>query len=493
MNDGGSAIRIGSLFFASLRFGVRRNGLREITLTGLILCAGALSLGASFDVIEVNVDRPDAYVFLAQGILDTPAVAVLDGYTLRLYNAGMSSPPTTITLAPGTMAVDIADTNGDGAPEVIAVAGAEICRYEIGPHASFKHEILFSRNPVFGAPAPRPYSRVIVMRVEDTAVLALPTAEALELWSLEGELTARHPWPVGRRGDKAAATSFSARAIRPNQAGRPGSLELRLTSTASIASMANAVPQMLGLEASEPPANRSRAGTPLQARDAALRPLSAWPWFPLRGETSDPSKVFFAFGPPGFTDTLLRVSLTGSVADSEPSPTRRRYAGTLLLPGGKSPDLNADGFADVVLWSAPRPGKSIQTLLRAVSERVWPVRLTAHLYATGKKRHEPRPAGAISFRAPLAWFLDREWGAPVRNFCFLDVDGDGGSDLGISTGPKTFGVWRYAEKLDNAPDWVANVPGEIAGIEILDKADSETGADLVALRVSGKLLFLSIP
>jgi hypothetical protein len=459
-------------------------GIRE---AALILCVGALSVGASFNVAEIHLDRPDAHVFLAQGISASPMIVVLDGYTLRLYINGPDSPPTTITLPPGATAMDISDTDDDGTPEVVVVVGAEIHQFELSGDSPPSHAVLFSLNSVLRASSPRPYPRVIVTRVEDTTVLALPTAEALELRSPLGELIARHPWADDGMDGGFTAASFSARAYRPNQAGQPGTLELRLTSTA------NPTPQALGQETPEARLSRSRTGTPLQARDAALRSLSAWPWFPLHAEIDNPARVFFAFDPPGFTDTLLRISMAGNVAESEASPLRRRYAGTLVLPDGITPDLNADGFSDIVLWSAPRPGQSVQALLRVASEHDWPVRITAHLFAVGKNRHDPRPSGSLTFRAPLAWFLKREWGAPVRNFRFLDVDGDGASEIGVSTGPKKFGVWRYAEGLKNEPDYDATFPDDITGIEILKKANPETGADLIALRSSGNLYILSIP
>ena len=63
----------------------------------------------------------------------------------------------------------------------------------------------------------------------------------------------------------------------------------------------------------------------------------------------------------------------------------------------------------------------------------------------------------------------------------------------MSTGPRIFGVWRYAEGFKDPPDYEARFPGEITGIEILKKASAETGADLVILRTSGNLFILSAP
>ena len=81
-------------------------------LAALILCAGAPSLGASFQVTEVPVEHPEAQVFLTRGASNSPVIAILDGYMLRLYNKGMAGAPVAVTLRPGTTAIDIADTTG---------------------------------------------------------------------------------------------------------------------------------------------------------------------------------------------------------------------------------------------------------------------------------------------------------------------------------------------------------------------------------------------
>ena len=72
--------------------------------------------------------------------------------------------------------------------------------------------------------------------------------------------------------------------------------------------------------------------------------------------------------------------------------------------------------------------------------------MTVHVFLPEKGRYGARPAGHLSARVPIAWFLSMQDGRPLRNLVESDFDGDGRYDIGFSTGPKKFSVWLYREE-----------------------------------------------
>jgi len=223
-------------------------------------------------------------------------------------------------------------------------------------------------------------------------------------------------------------------------------------------------------------------------------------WYAVPLHADQTNRQYVVYRGDGSGSTLIHVrTVLGDAGIHERSEAKigpiRRYPGALFKREDDgwlskaytyNPDFNGDGYFDLVLWDAPRPGVSIDSLVRTVMGRSWPVRVAIHLYVPDKARYDPKPAGMISAKVPINFFLNRN---PVANIAMVDVDGDGLTDLGFSTEPNNYHLWLAADGFARDPDWTHTFGEPIKRVEF--SADlSGNGRTSILLRGEKNLYLL---
>ncbi len=454
-----------------------------------IVFAGLTQLGASFDVKTVAAAASNTRVFVAQADGDAaPEIFVVSGFKLTMLQDSGNRENLTYTLDDDTAVIDVLDADGDGIPELYSVVGTEI-RWRslaIGGSASTS-AVLFSRDTLLARSdgGPRPY--VLATRWRGRPALALPESEGLVIVSLAGEVLHRFPVDGTRRGHPRPTYAV------PPQAGGPGALEFWVDNTFDA---------QAPLEREDPSdilLMSARRASYAQARAASKLPPEDWPWFLLAPGTDPERRVMYALSDPGRGDTLLRMrgrrtrDAPAATAPFDYSP-ERRYPGTIIVPPETPPDFNADGFADLLLWSSPRPGTSIDSLMRAAQMRNWPVRLATHVFSPTRNIYEGQPVARIEVRLPLAWTLMPKNGLPLRHLVLRDINGDGRTDIALATGRARFALWLCKSPgfFSKGPDCTAELPEPIREVALV--ADMGEGRpSIIALRGAKAVYVLSLP
>jgi len=450
-----------------------------------------MALGALFEIQTIPLNSPESTFFLAQGRTAGKAgVYVLSAERLTVYVRDRATALASIDLPGDAAAVDVADVDGDGAGELLVVAGERILCYDLYAQRGAEQARELFRLPTALRPAPAgPYLHVMVVQREDEAALALPREEGLELRSLDGRLLATHRVDDAFR-DYTYGSPFNAWAAVPPVLAPPDGLELR------IAHIVEFDPSLEGPEQATPSGPvRGRRAARAHMRDAAELGAAHWPWFSLH---VDGGRVLYALAGPDYRDTLVRIVPHTAEPGGGQAGTQRRYPGILVPPDETLPDFNADGFADLVLWRVPIPGISVESITRAATGGTWPAHLSVHHYAPDKQRYEGRPAGHIGCRLPIPWLLALSGETPFRNLLLRDLDGDGRTDIAFSTAPTRFAVWLctedgFAERADCEPVF----PEALTGVAFCADLDAggrmsiglETASALYVLRptqVSGE-------
>lgn len=456
-----------------------------------IVLAAMCQLSASFDVQTIPGNAANTRVFVAQaGAGAASVLLVVSGNMLSIVRGRGQEDTVTFLLEDGTTAIDIADVDGDGTAEIYTVAGKEIRRRSVNPEEDGSaSRVLFSRETLLTTSdgGPRPY--VLVIDWEGRPALALPEKDGLSVLSLDGALLKHFP----REKAHLQPATLHHTVVAPPQAGPPGTLEL-------WADVLFAPPRPLAFGDSVEDAPPSyRRATYTQAREASKLPPADWPWFLLAPAKSPGQRVMYAIAGSNQGDTLVRIRSLESNGNSETSPPfryspQRRYPGTLVSPAGPGPDFNSDGYSDLLLWTSPRPGTSIDSLMRAAQARTWPVRLTTHLFSTAKGIYSGRPTARIELLLPITWSLTPEDGSPLRHMVLRDINGDGHTDLGLATGPRRFALWTYklSGPFSAMPDYTAELPEAIQGTALVAKV-GDGNTLVIALRGSKALYLLRLP
>jgi len=316
-----------------------------IAVLTALWCAGAL-----FEVQPIALGHGDAQCFLGQADPGGAAdLFVLDGLAMTVYPDAEAAGAYTVTLLPGTSAVDIADTDGDGMGEAVTVCGERIVRYELGPNSAGEPEELFEWATQLSDTPGAPFPHVLVVQRGETPLLALPCEATFELRTLTGQVVERHDIGADAPRPVTYGRPFSAWVSEPPQVGPPGSLEVRVS---RVLAFEPALPDDLLPIAIQGP--MYRRGTARQVRDAAELEPAAWPWFALRRDGTTQQRVLYALSGGPRPDTVVRVRgpAKGAVVgegETQVGP-KRRYPGILLTPEGDQPDFNKDGYVDLVLW-----------------------------------------------------------------------------------------------------------------------------------------------
>jgi len=449
---------------------------------------------ALFDVQTIALHTPSATVFLANANADSTAdVFVLEGSTVTAYSTDDRESHPVLALPEGTSAFDVTDLDGDGHREVVAVCGNRIMRCPFAVPGSTETPLcndLFALRTQLAEPSPQPYPYVLVLHRDDTALLALPCEETFELRDLDGTQVASYP--IGPDAPRRVSYShpFIALSIFPPQIGNDNALEMRVKR--DIEFEPDLPSDIFPVKSAD---FRYRRGTLSQARDAVQLDEDYWPWFPLRHTGSLSKRVLYALPEPGAPNTRIRIreSKSDELDIRDLGATigpERRYPGALILLEDDLPDFNNDGYVDLLLWKAPQPGLSVNSLTRAINRGLWPLQLTVHLFSPEKKRYEPRPAAQVQCDVPVLWFLTDDAEGPLQHCVLRDFDGDGGTDLGACVAPDRFCVWLYRDTGFAAqPDFDRVFPAPIKSAEF--KADLDgSGRTSLGLRTEKAIHFL---
>jgi hypothetical protein len=458
----------------------------------LLAVMTGLCLSAAFHVQTVT-GISQAPVFLADADGDGAAdLLVLNGTRLTIYFTNSGGRTLDIDLLPGTSAIDVADIDGDARNEIIAICGDRIVRYAVAQAgAGPRPQDLFSLHTQLSEGAETAYPHVLTVPRDGRMLLALPCENTLELRTADGVLVAGYP--IGRDAPTRVAygVPFRAGGVEPPQIGSRGALEGWVS---RIIELEPELPADLSPVKVEGPARRR--GTPSQMRDAAESDAGSWPWFPLKTAGSTTRRALYALASPGYRDTLIRVreserdtaEVSGKGIRVGPE---RRYPGAIVLLEEDLPDFNRDGCVDLVLWKAPEPGLSVNSLTQALIAGSWPLDLTVHLFSPEKNRYEPVPSARIACRVPVSWFLMPDSDGPLQHAVLRDFDGDGRTDFGCAVAPDRYGVWVYGEQgFGEHPDFDHTFPEPVLSVEFRADLD-HSGCTRVGLRTETALYVIS--
>jgi len=444
-----------------------------------------MSAFAAFELHTLPYASEEATCFAASVVGDgSVGLFVLDGSTLAYYADGRTATVVPIALPADTVALDIADTSGDGTAEVIALGRDAVYRIEFAGRERPTRTQLFAvdhaRTTATGGPVPR----VLVTPFEDAPAIALSRRDALVLYRLDCAVAAEFPAAVDPTPTGVLRMpAFDSIAVTPPILGGPGALEYRVTHAADF------VPDVP--DEAVPLASRRAHIRARGARGAATEgdAPERWPWFPLRmaGDRDVIDRAYFAATDGARPRTAVHVRWREGGPEADDGAVvlgpRRRYPGRPIVVAD-TPDFNGDGFADLLLWTAPTPALTVQGLARALTQANWPVRLRAHVYMPDKRRFAPQAAAGLDVRGPVAWYLRRPGYAPLKQIVLRDMNGDGRTDIGVSTGPRRYAVWLYGEDgFASSPAASHTFSSNILGIAMRLDLDG-TGRTSIVLRTA---------
>ncbi len=434
----------------------------------VLLAAG---LGALLDVKAIPASVPADTVFFAQIEQDAPAeLCVLSGLDMAIYSS-RTDVVRRVAFHADTTVFDVADITGDGHSEIVAIENGRIMQYNIPPqdHAPEPVE-LFTLDTLLKGPVqpPLPEPAVLAVSWYGETLLALPVQTGFELRRLDSRLIASYPFQSADNGQQPFMHLFYADASDgEDKGGPPGSLRLHVSSKQNPD--ADLPPEFHPAEEAQP-MRQHRWAPPSQLAQMAEQAPENWPWFSLRTDGADSTRVLYAPVKPHMNSTQIRLrEISPTVNPWSESGIKilpaRQYPGILAAPRGSIPDFNGDGYADLFLWWTPKPGKSLDSLMSAIIGKTWPIHVSMHLFNPEKMRYEPAAVSSIECRLPIQWFLKIEDGSPLRNCILEDFNGDHKTDAAWSTSPQDFNVWLYRDGgFASAPDFTYAFPERIEGI-----------------------------
>ncbi len=455
----------------------------------------SLSLCA-VEVREIPLLEPDARVFPVQ--IDADGEADLwqqSGRNVRIHYSNQFV--TEFSFSDSDCAYDVYDIDGDGASEVIVVEGKAIVALELSPGEAPSRQVLFEAESTYALMSGTPSPQVFVAPHLDEPAIVLPQATGVRLYRLSGELIEDYG-SAKDNNDDSDRLYWSPSWIQDYE-------DRGSHWTQVIATAPRELPPGFPLES-----NRAQSGALINdltnpAADSDFTTLTensgpyAGEWYASLLRDDAANRQYIVYRSDGSGSTLVHLrTVSGDAGIHERSESKigpiRRYPGMLFKQEDEgwftkaytyNPDFNGDGYFDLVLWDAPRPGVSIDSLVRTVVGRSWPVRIAIHLYVPDNARYDPKPAGMISAKVPINFFLNRN---PVANIAMVDVDGDALTDLGFSTEPNNYHLWLAADGISRDPDWTRTFEEPIKAVEF--SADlSGKGRTSILLR-GGKNLYL---
>ncbi len=418
-------------------------------------------------------------------------ICILQEQLLHIYDHRSESPLYSIALPARTTAIDIADVNDDQAADLIALRGEEVLRYPLSGGNAPEAEVLFTQQSQFSRADGYPFPAVLIVDRGDGPLVALPTEEALEVRKLNGELVNSYPIGINAPYHVSIGKPFSYWVNQHAQSGPANALEFRVNRLASFKPLLpdDAFPIDV---AGRPP---QRLGLSRQQWEADEHRPESWPWFYVAQSQMEDIRALYRQSESNSDATTIRVRTLSSTGETsgvsaEVMGPPRLYPGSLVLHPDSLPDFNGDGFSDIMLWKAPRPGLSADALARALTSNRWPLNITTHVYLPDKKRFSPRPQTLIGIEIPVAWFMAPTPQGPLQALILRDFNGDGRTDFGCLTAQDTFTAWKAeGEGLAAAPAVEERFSAPVD--EVMFETDLDgRGATSIALRCGNQLAIL---
>lgn len=448
--------------------------------------------GALLDVQMLPWTPEKSACFTADVNLDGRAeICILQEQLLHIYGRRAETPLYSIALPPRTTAIDIADVDNDQVADLIALRGEDVLRYALTGGGAPEPEVLFTQQSQFSRADGYPFPAVLIVDRGDGPLIALPTEEALEVRTLDGKLVNSYPIGINAPYHVSIGKPFSYWVNQHAQSGPAGALEFRVNRLASFKPLlpddafpidvAGRPPQRLGLSRQQWEADEHRPET--------------WPWFSVAHTATEELRGLYRQSESDPDSTMIRVRTIPS--DSERGGTygevlgpSRLYPGSLVLHAEAFPDFNGDGFSDIMLWKAPRPGLSADGLSRALTSNHWALNITTHVYLPEKRRFSPQPQTLISIEIPIAWFMAPTPQGPLQALVLRDFNGDGRTDFGCLTAEDTFSAWQAGKSgLEAEPAFDEQFPARVDEVMFETDLDGQ-GTTSIALRCGSQLAVL---
>lgn len=414
-----------------------------------------MSLAASFDLRSWPIETGEAaYVFAAQGDgVNRAALYVLEDKLLRILDvSGAPGKESSRKLFDDVSMVDVFDLDGDTQGELLMLAGNTLyCAELFGAQANEAPRVLFHMDNAIVPSTSKTYPSVLAMLYDNRMLLALPGRDALEIRTLRGEMVETFPWPDVDRHQIGFDSPGFAFTSNPPMLGGPDAVEVRINRFIEYQA---ALPMELNAASTE-----TRGMMSLHEPVSVDASFAQWPWLPLYVvKTPQEGRILYQQDDGDTKVRIWRLVKEEKGNGDVRVGSERRYPGTLIDLDDAHPDFNGDGIVDLLLWRAPEPGVSMDSITRAVTSGTWPLTMTIHLFNPKGERHDAAAAFRLDCRVPVFWFLGPTGDAPVHCLNLDDLNGDRRSDLGCLTGPSEYSIWLTGSKgIAIHPDYVAKL------------------------------------
>lgn len=405
--------------------------------------AALLAAGALFDAWEIPLG-PGESVQVTLADLDgsgNGGLAVARPGRLEVYPGARPDQRAETVFPPNTVAFDIADFNGDGRPEVLALTPDRLYSAAVpqpGQAAPpWEERFAVSAQDIAQPPVPVP-AALVIQPAGQPALLAVPFGDHLRLYRRDGAVARTYPTGPGAPVTLSIGEDFLAVSAWPPQRGTDA-LEWRISQHwTGVPALPEDIP-------TRRPVNLpNREQLISLARYADMERPDLWPGFPLR-DAGRPDQAQFCYTRDGTLDSLVRVRRMPPESGREATPrvsTARRYPGRVIPPGETPLDVNHDGWADLLLWNAEQPTYTVGTVMRAATRKTWPARVAVHLFDPERNAFSATPFWSVPLEVPLWWMADALADRiPVRHLMCADFNGDGRVDIGFSDAPNQYRIW----------------------------------------------------
>ena len=443
-----------------------------------LACCLVLALcGALFDVSEFPLAGPASTVIPVP--LDSAGCAdlvVFDEGRLTIYWDAQPESALSVEPPPATSAVDFFDLNGDGAAELVLVAEERIFSWALSKDRpdSAPQELFTMKTQFARVAGPFPY--VMAFKQEGKALLGLPGEGAFEVRDTAGTIVASAPMDRTAPLRASYGRPFSAEPVETPTLGDVGALEIEVTRSIEVEP---ALPILMTPGDRGAMARRRAAPPTLQA--AKSMSVAFWPWFSLgtvpgarTGEFGQWDVLYAYEKQTG--ESLIRLRSGGTGGSRPRVGPPRAFAGTLLNSAACSPDFNADGYVDLLLWDRSVPGMPLDRLAKTFIWGRRPLKFTAHYFEPKRAAFSPSVSAALLVETQLS---AQEVSGPIGALTVADFNADGRSDLGGAVGERLFNVWLTLESgFEAIPAFTCELPEQIQAVEFQERLAPEEGCSL---------------
>ncbi len=421
------------------------------------------------------------YTYAAQA---PPAILVYDKSMLNIYDHWNHYTYHAFPIPEHTLAFDAIDIDGDSILDAIFLLPDRLQVQLSSKDLPAHREILLDQPVDWISHAPTPST--LVTRLDGNWAFSIHHTNSIHLYALDGT-------PIETITPQ-TQTEFTLdlTPVYPPQIATKNGLEFRIDTAWS---QSYEYPERFeNIDRQDD----DRRLTQRMLQEAESKEPEEWPSFPLNTDSEDQTRVLVAKAAPDYRNTYIRFrrpekrTLPTEHGPFNYSPKRIFPGNLLLLPTGL-PDVNADGFNDLLFWSIPAPGTSVSKLIHGAQSGKWTIRLTVHLYDPARRNFGSRPASRIKMDIPLAWMFLNPGIDPIRNLVFADLDADGDSDLVCSTDDRTISAWLYDDGYRNRPDYTSHFNEPIELLHWSTRTSDDSVSLLLRSATSLYLLTLPIP